>query len=370
MIGISNTEAMTGAVLHIDLDAVQNNYRTLVDKLSGVPSAAVVKADGYGLGAKRVCPALAAAGCRVFFVAHLTEGIAIRTILPDTEIHILNGLMPDSLDAYREHRLIPVLGSLGDIATWRSFSTEAPLPCDIHVDTGMLRLGLPPDELDVLVDAPDKVIGMNICLVMSHLASADEVGSDQNLTQLAAFVRAREILPMGQACLANSSGIFLGTCYHFDMVRPGIALYGGNPTPGEPNPMVPTVTLKGRITQVRHATTGDTVGYNATYRVEDNALIATVSVGYADGYLRSLSGVASGMIDGIMVPLVGRVSMDLITFDVSAVRESARQPGQWIELIGPNITIDSLAATAGTISYEILTSLGQRYHRVYLGGVT
>ncbi len=368
MIGTHITKTMAGAVLRIDLDAVQRNYRTLVDQLGSVPSAAVVKADGYGLGAERVGPALAAVGCRVFFVAHLAEGIALRAALPDSEIHILNGLLPGSLDAYREHLLVPVLGSLGDLQHWKSFCIDIPLPCDIHVDTGMLRLGLPPDELNTLADAPDRLTGLNVRFVMSHLASADEVESDQNPLQLAAFSRAREILPMGQACFANSSGIFLGPDYHFDMARPGVALYGANPTPGQPNPMVPTVTLKSRIAQVRHATAGETVGYNATYRIDEKALIATVPVGYADGYLRSLSGVASGMIDDIIVPLVGRVSMDLITFDVSAVPEEKRQPGQWIELLGPNITVDSLAAQAGTIGYEILTNLGRRYHRVYTGG--
>ena len=368
MTGTHIPKAMAGAVLRVDLDAIQKNYRALIDHLDGVPAAAVVKADGYGLGAERVGPALAAAGCRVFFVAHLAEGIALRAALPDTEIHILNGLLPDSLYAYREHLLVPVLGSLGDLAHWRSFCDDVPLPCDIHVDTGMLRLGLPPDELDVLANAPDRLTGLNVRFVMSHLASAEEPESDQNPRQLAAFSRARKILPMGQACLANSSGIFLGPDYHFDMTRPGVAIYGANPTPGQPNPMMPSVTLKSRIAQVRHASAGETVGYNATYRVENKALIATVPVGYADGYLRSLSGVAFGMIDDIIVPLVGRVSMDLITFDVSAVPEAKRQPGQWIELLGPNITIDSLAAAAGTISYEIFTNLGQRYRRVYTGG--
>ncbi len=370
MIGTQITKDMAGAVLQIDLDAVRSNYRTLIDQFGGVPSAAVVKADGYGLGAERVGPVLAAAGCQVFFVAHLVEGIALRATLPHAEIHILNGLLPNALDAYREHELVPVLGSLGDITHWKSFCADAPLPCDIHVDTGMLRLGLPPDELDILADSPDGVKDLDIRFVMSHLASADEPESDQNLAQLTTFTRAREILPMGQACFANSSGIFLGPDYHFDMARPGVALYGANPTPGQPNPMMPTVTLKSRICQVRHATSGETVGYNATYRVADKAFIATVSVGYADGYLRSLSGVASGMIDGIMVPLVGRVSMDLISFDVSTVPEAKRQPGQWVELLGPNITVETLATAAGTIGYEILTSLGRRYHRVYTGGTT
>lgn len=368
MTGTDIPESAAGAALTIDLDAVQANYHTLLERLGGVSSAAVVKANGYGLGAARVGPALAAVGCRVFFVAHLSEGLSLRTVLPAAEIHILNGLLPDALDAYAEHNLAPVLGSLGDIEKWRRFCGDAPLPCDIHVDTGMLRLGLPPSELAVLGTEPERLEGLDVRNVISHLASAGEADCGQNALQLAAFRKAREVLPMGQACLANSSGVFLGADYHFDMARPGAALYGVNPTPGQPNPMRQTVTLKGRIAQIRTGEPGDTVGYGASFRIDRSSRIATVPVGYADGYLRSLSSAASGMIGGVPVPLVGRVSMDLITFDVTAVPETHCQPGQWIELIGPHNPVDALAEAAGTIGYEILTSLGARYHRAYTGG--
>jgi len=361
----SPPEHLAGAVLSIDLDAVAANYRTVLKHLGGVPSAAVVKANGYGLGADKVAPALAAAGCSVFCVAHVGEGVALRGILPDAEIHILNGFLPSAAEAYAEHRLIPSLGSLGEIAGWKTFCGDSPLPCNIHVDTGILRLGLPPGELTAIADDLSMVDGLDVRHVMSHLASADETGSAQNHQQLAAFRKARAILPMGKAWFANSSGVFLGSDYHFDLARPGVALYGVNPTPDAANPMTGTVRLSARIAQIRDAQPGETVGYGATHKITEPTKIATLPVGYADGYLRSLSGTGSGTIDGIPVPLVGRVSMDLITLDVTDVPEAKRQPGQWVELIGPDNPVDAVAAAAGTIGYEILTSLGARYHRIY-----
>ena len=368
MIGDPVPRLLTSAVLSINLDAVCANYKFLLNHLNGIPLAAVVKANGYGLGAIKIGQALTAVGCKVFFVAHLNEGITLRSALPHAEIHILNGLLPNALEIYREYRLVPVLCSLGDLETWKNFSAPSPLPCDIHVDTGMLRLGLPPAELSVLQKEQDRLIGLNVRFIMSHLASSEDLNSNQNPMQLEAFRHARKILPMGNACLANSSGIFLSPHYHFDMARPGVALYGGNPTPDKPNPMTPTITLRARIIQVRYAKPGDTIGYNATHRVKNRARIATVPVGYADGFIRSLSNSAFGVINDISVPLVGRVSMDLITFDVTNVPEAKCQPGHWIELIGTRIPVDLIAQSGGTIAYEILTSLGDRYHRTYLRG--
>ena len=359
---------LTSTVLSINLDAVCANYNLIRKHLNGIPSAAVVKANGYGLGAAKIGHALAACGCKVFFVAHLHEGVNLRSALPNAEIHILNGLLPNALKIYRDYALVPVLCSLGDLESWKNFNTTSPLPCDIHVDTGMLRLGLPPSELSILEREHDRLFGLNVRLIMSHLASSEDINSNQNTMQLEAFKQARKILPMGKACFANSSGIFLGSQYHFDMARPGIAIYGANPTPDKPNPMTPTITLRAQITQVRDAEPGDTVGYNGTHRVKDKARIATVPVGYADGFLRSLSNNAVGMIDDVSVPLVGRVSMDLITFDVTNVPEGKCHPGQWVELIGAKIPLDSVAQSGGTIAYEILTSLGSRYYRTYIGG--
>ncbi|PPR75257.1 MAG: Alanine racemase, biosynthetic [Alphaproteobacteria bacterium MarineAlpha3_Bin4] len=357
-----------GAILNVNLDSIQANYRLLLERLGGVPSAAVVKANAYGLGVEHVAPALAEAGCSIFFVTHLEEGVRLRGILTDAEIHVLNGLLASSEEVYPTHRLTPVLNSLGEIEGWRRLCGETPLACDIHVDTGMLRLGLPPDELEAIKDAPSIVAGLNVANVISHLSSADQPNSAQNAEQLARYRRVREILPLGRACFTNSSGIFLSPDYHFDLARPGVALYGVAPVPGEPNPLNPVVELGACILQRREASRGEAVGYGATYRFEKPGLIATLAVGYADGLLRSLSNNGAAYIGGIRVPIVGRVSMDLITIDVSAVAEPASRPGQWVELIGPNNTVDDVARAAGTIGYEILTNLGTRYHRAYTGG--
>lgn len=353
------------AVLTINLAAIANNYRLLQNQIGSAECGAVVKANGYGLGAEQVGTCLYDQGCRNFFVAHLQEGVHLRGTLQDAQIHILGGLTPGAEAVYLDNKLIPVLGSLGEIAAWKKHTKKAPFPCDIHVDTGMLRLGLPPNELNQIADDPGLLDGLQIKNVMSHLASADEADNPQNQNQLAAFRTARQIIPHGKASFANSSGIFLGASYHYDLTRPGVALYGVNPTPGSANPMNSVVTLAARIVQIRDARAGETVGYGAAHTVEKNARIATLSVGYADGYLRSLSGNAFGYIDDFKVPLVGRVSMDLITFDVSSVPSELCHVGTWIELIGPRHSVDELAREAGTIGYEVLTNLGSRYHRIY-----
>ncbi|MFQ5765698.1 MAG: alanine racemase [Rhodospirillales bacterium] len=371
-------EARAGAVLTIDLDAIAANYRLLAGRLGDAVAAAVVKADAYGLGAERVAPALAAAGCRTFFVATLDEGLRLRGILDDpgdaghetSEIHVLNGIAAGPAADFEAGRLVPVLNGLGEITAWRDHcrARELALPCDVHVDTGMLRLGLPPDELRVLADEPARLDGLDIRNVLSHLASADEPECPKNAEQLQAFLDVRRVLPQGKASFANSSGIFLGPDYHFDMARPGVALYGGAPVPGESNPMAQVIILQGKIAQVRAVDTPQTVGYGATHRIEGPGRIATLAVGYADGYLRSLSNRGTGYIGDIPVPVVGRVSMDLITLDVSGVPEDSCPVGGLVDLIGPHNPVDRIAAEAGTIAYEVLTSLGNRYHRVYTGG--
>jgi len=372
-------ESHAGAVLTIDLDAVTANYRLIREKISGGAEAgAVVKADGYGLGAGPVATALANAGCRVFFVAHIEEGVQLRHALNDTgisdfvhaEIHVFNGLLPGAEEAYDASRLVPVLGSLDQIHDWKRYCDrlDRPLPCDLHADTGMCRLGLPPDEVSKLKDEPSRLDGLNILNVISHLASADEPDSPQNAAQLAAFRDIRAVLGQGRTSLANSSGIFLGSDYHFDLVRPGASLYGIAPVPGTPNPMAQVIKLQGKIAQVRAVDTPQTVGYGATHRVEGPGRVATIPVGYADGYLRALSNKGTGHIGKIPVPVVGRVSMDLITLDVTGVPDHLCRPGQLVDLIGPENTVDRVAAAAGTIGYEILTSLGRRYHRAYVGG--
>lgn len=317
----------------------------------------MVKADGYGLGAARVVPALYAAGCRHFFIAHLDEALAIRALIPEAMLAVLNGLWPGTAPSYQEHGILPVLSSLAEVAAWRG-------PAILHVDTGMNRLGLSASELDLLAAEPDRLRAIELRYIMTHLAAAEMPEDPANARQLQAFRLACGRLPAAPRSIANSSGIFLGAGFGSDLARPGVALYGVNPTPGRPNPMRPVVRLRARILHVREIPAGEEVGYNGTWSAARPSRIGTVSVGYADGYLRSLSNRAAACFDGTLVPLVGRVSMDLTTFDLTDV--PAARAGDWLDLIGPGIPVDELARRAGTNGYEILTSLGRRYRRVYL----
>ncbi|MHA1597255.1 MAG: alanine racemase [Alphaproteobacteria bacterium] len=361
----------SAAILTIDLDALAANYRLLQDKLGDATLAAAIKADAYGLGAAPAAQTLYAAGCRDFFTALVDEGVGLRASLPEARIHILGGVIDDETRrTCLRHALIPVLNSLADIAAWKSLAPGQ--PCDIHMDTGMLRLGLSPDELATLTENPALIDGLTIDTVLSHLAVADDPGSPKNAEQLAAFSAAirstHALFGDPRASLANSSGIFLGPQYHFNMGRAGVALYGGNPTPGRPNPMAQVIRLQGKILQARDVDTPQTVGYGATHRIKKPGRVATVGVGYADGYPRRLSNKGCGYIGQDRVPLIGRVSMDLITFDVTDVAPEAASVGAMVDLIGPHNPLDDVARAAGTISYEILTGLGPRLHRVYQGG--
>ena len=360
----------SGGILTIDLGALVDNWRLLKSRLNGADCAAAIKADAYGLGAERAVIALAQAGCHDFFIAQLDEGILLRRILNGAglngEIHVL-GIPLDGAEGRQsliEHRLTPVLNALADIDTWKTHHRDA--PADIHIDTGMLRLGLPPSEVETLKDDPRRSQGLNISYVISHLACAEDRQTAMNGEQLASFTETLTLFPACKASLANSAGIFLGPQYHFDLGRPGAALYGVNPTPGMANPMAQVVRLQGKILQIRDVDTPQSVGYGATHRIIQKGRIATVGVGYADGYLRSLSGRGYGFLGEYRVPLVGRVSMDLITFDVSDVPEQVAHPGALIDLIGANNPVDDVAEAASSIGYEILTSLGGRYHRAYI----
>jgi alanine racemase len=355
--------------LTIDLAALVANYQTILDMVgaTGGGVAGVVKADGYGLGVTVVGPALWGAGCRRFFVARLDEGIELRSVLPEAEIFVFDGVLPGTVPDFVANRLTPVLNSLGQIAGWNDAAaagSEARAAA-LHLDTGMLRLGLPPDEVDKLADDPSALAAVDVGLVLSHLASADVENHPQSAEQLAAFIKLRQRFPMGQASLANSAGCFLGPDYRFDLVRPGISLYGGSPFPdsGRPNPMAQVVTMEAPIIQVRSGETGQTVGYGATYQVEGSTRIATVPVGYADGFLRSSSNTGAAVVGGKTVPIVGRISMDLITIDVTGVDDRWLQPGMAVQLMGPALTVDEVAARAGSIPYEFLTNMGRRFAR-------
>ena len=369
---LSTPEARrAGAILGIDLDALQNNWRTCAAQSQTAECAAVVKATAYGVDVQHAAPALLRAGCRTFFVATIDEGITLRALLGrGPAIHVFNGLMDGAERDFTEHDLVPVLNSLGEIDAWRVYCTalDEAQPCDIHIDTGMSRLGLPGSELQKLIDDPEHLSRLKLNLVMSHLVASEETDHPKNAEQLAAFRAVLDHMPPVRAAFANSSGIFLGPEYHFDMLRPGVALYGQNPTPGQPNPMAQVVRLQAKILQVRTIDTPQTVGYGATYTAQGVERIATIATGYADGYHRTLSNAGVAYIGEHPAPVVGRVSMDLITLDVSNVPENLTRPGALVDLIGPHNTIDDVAEKAGTIGYEVLTSLGARYHRVYVGG--
>lgn len=365
----------SAAILTIDLDAIVANWRLLRDSAAPADCGAAVKANAYGTGASRVILALARAGCRSFFVATIDEGIAAREILAATpgpasraSVYVLHGPDPALVDVMRECRLVPVLNSLEQIETWSQAARrcEQPWPAGLHVDTGMSRLGLPENELHMLISQPDRLQGVALSLIMSHMACADDPDHPLNAKQLSRFHEALRQLPSAPLSLANSSAIFLGKDYHFDSVRPGVSLYGGEPQQGRPDPMRNVVRLRAPILQLREIDPPTTVGYGATHRAGGRVRVATAAIGYADGYLRSLSNRGSGLIGQTRVPLIGRVSMDLTTFDVSNVPEPVMRADPYIDVISSSHSIDDVARDAGTISYEILTSLGSRYQRVYV----
>ncbi|WP_395675930.1 alanine racemase [Inquilinus sp.] len=358
----------SGATLIVDLAAIRENYRSLRRRLGGTACAGVLKADAYGLGADRVGPALAAEGCRHFFVAHLEEGIALRPYVPEAaEVFVLHGLMPGCEDIALAHRLTPVLNSLEQVEGWATLARRLGrrLPAVLQLDTGMSRMGLSPAELDRIVAEPRLLAGLDLRLVMSHLASAERQDHPANNTQRLRFDVARRRLPPAPASLANSSGIFLGPDFHYDMARPGAALYGLSPVVGAANPLRPVVRMQARVVQLRGIAAGDEVGYGLTWRAAGPTRIATVAVGYADGFPRSLTNAGTAHLGDIALPVVGAVSMDTVTLDVSALPEGALRPGVLVDLIGPHRSVDAVAADAGTIGYEILIRLGRRFRREY-----
>ena len=359
-----------GARLIIDLKALRANYRLIAAQVSPARAAAVVKADAYGLGADRVAPALAAEGCRDFFVAHLCEAVALRPLLPqEARLYILNGVYPGAEQACLEAGAIPVLNSPEQVRAWVALGKAIGRPLDaaVQVDSGMSRLGLASEDLDALLAEMDFRRDLNVVLVMSHLACADEPEHPANEQQLARFEALANRLPPAPRSLANSGGSFLSLpAFRQDIARPGVSLYGVAPHPGRPSAIRPVVRLDARIVQVRSIPAGQGVGYGLTYVPEQPARIATIGVGYADGWLRHLSNRGAAWFNGVRLPIAGRVSMDSICLDVTALPEGALKAGDVVELIGPNQTLESVAADAETIPYEILTSLGHRYAREWI----
>lgn len=370
---------LAGGVLTVDLGALCDNWRTMRAASGAAECSAVVKANAYGTGQGPAVTALRAAGCRTFFVAHPHEAFLARAAAPDATVYVLNGLPPGAGRRLASAGVQPVLGSLHELAEWRREAGDA--PAALHIDTGMERLGLTAREA---AGAAAQGVGQ-ISLVMSHFVASEEPDNSLNDRQIARFTELSALFPGVRRSLANSSGIWLPQAPHFDLTRPGYGLYGGNPTPNlhpaRPNPMRPVVRLEARILQLRDIAPDDTVGYNARWRASGQRRIATLSAGYADGVFRSASVRNTGapqthtrphtggaaLVADVLCPFAGNISMDLLAVDVTGVPRDAVQAGDMVTLIGDGLNVDEVAARCGTIGYETLTSLGQRYARHYVG---
>lgn len=362
------------AVLTVDLGALRANWARLNEVSGRAECAGVIKADAYGLGLAPIARALTSEGCKTFFVATVDEGRAAREVQPGATIYVLDGLLPGAEAHYAGFDLRPVLSSLAEVRDWAAYSRARgrKLAAGLHIDTGINRLGMPEYELEQLAAEPGLLATFDTTLVMSHLACADEPGNPMNALQRDRFNMLRAKLPPAPASLSNSGGTFLGPSFHFDVVRPGIALYGGRAHEGKANPMRTVVRLVAKILQVQHVAPGATIGYGAIFKVQRPSRIATIACGYADGFLRALSvatGEAGpvGYIGDYPVPIVGRVSMDFITVDVTDVPEELTRRGGWVEIMGARVSVDDLTDRAGTIGYELLSRLGPRVYRVYEG---
>jgi len=347
------------AVLRIDLDALARNYRLMRSRAAPAECAAVVKANGYGLGVERVARRLLREGCKRFFVATLAEGRELRALAPEALIYIFEGAVEGGADELAKLRLRPALNTLSQVERWRGHG-----PAALHIDTGMNRLGL--SVADVAKVAAHRELLEGVDLVMTHLACADEPGHPLNREQLERFAQARAQLPSLPSSIGNSAGTLIDAAYRGDVARPGIGLYGGNPFSDRDNPMACVATLTAPILQLRDIDSAQPVGYGATYVASPPARIAVLGVGYADGYPRSLGNAGVAAIGGVRVPVVGRVSMDLMCVDVGALPRDDVRVGQAVELFGPTVGIDEVATAAGTISYEILTGMGRRPVRDYV----
>lgn len=379
MITSSETAALpsgTTGVVTVDLGRLAANWKALARLVAPAECAAVVKADAYGLGADHCIPALARAGCRTFFVATSSEAAVVRALAPAADLYVLDGLVGGggALSALVDVAAMPVLSSVEEVRAAASAATGPNrLPAALHLCSGLNRLGLPASEIHEIERQPGLLAGLDIRLVMSHLASADNISDPKNSAQLARFESLRRLVPGARASLSASDGLMLGPAYRFDLVRPGYALYGGQPSRHNRAPVEPVVGVVARVLQVRDLAAGETVGYSAIWRAQRPSRIATIAAGYADGIARAASASTSepgGSVafGGRLAPIVGRVSMDLVTVDVTDVAGRPVRPGDWAELIGPTISLEAAGAAAGTIGYEVLTRIGRRFHRIYRSG--
>lgn len=354
--------------LTVDLDALRANYRTIADRVAPARCGAVVKANAYGLGIARVAPTLYREGCRTFFVAQLCEAEPLaRAIAPDAAIFILNGPAPGSEARFAHAGFLPVLGSRSQLDGWRSLAQAQgrALPAALQIDSGMSRLGLPPAEAIALAADPALGHEIDVRLLMTHLACADEPEHSANAAQLARFDSVRTHFPAVPASIANSGGAFLPPAFHHDLVRPGIALYGADPGPHAEG-LRPVVRLDARVIQIRAIVAGAGVGYGLDHIAAAPQRLATLALGYGDGWPRSLGGAGAAWHRGVRLPIAGRVSMDSLTVDITALPDGALAEGDFVELLGPSQSLADVALDAGTIAYEILTRLGTRHARAYV----
>ncbi|WP_371263704.1 alanine racemase [Acetobacter syzygii] len=358
-----------GAVLTINLEAVAHNYRLLKAHVPNAVCAAVVKADAYGLGAAQVAPVLEQAGASQFFVAHVDEGLALRHhVRAQAGITVLHGPRPDAVEACLAHGLRPVLNSLDQLGWVRAVArkNQRALGVVLQLDTGMSRFGLSVQDVRHIAANPDLLDGLSVELVMSHLACADDPGNPANAEQAARLVEYAALLPVqAPLSLAASSGVFLGPDYHFNLVRPGAALYGVAPDPQATNPLRAVVGLKAHVLQTRALSKGDRVGYGLTWQASGPCRVATIAAGYADGFIRARAR-GFAWFRGQRLPILGRISMDSMTVDVSSIPEGQLETDGMVELLNDAYGVDDVAAAEGTIGYEVLTSLGHRYHRNYV----
>ncbi|MBI1954434.1 MAG: alanine racemase, partial [Proteobacteria bacterium] len=348
--------------------AIQYNYNYLKSLCPTAEVGAVMKADAYGMKADHVAPLLKEGGCQTFFVAYLEEGIKLRQSLgKNVTIFVLNGLFKEDIPFFYHYNLWPILTDLEKISYWDKYckSIEKQLPCGLHVDTGISRTGLPENELKRLTDYYTQGQNLDIRLIMSHLACADDPHHSFNLQQLQRFLFVRDIFEKIPASFANSGGIFLKEAFHFDLVRPGLALYGIHPQKVKDNPLKLVLSLWAKIYQVQEVKPGQTVGYSKTYRISKKGRMATLALGYADGIPWSMASCGYVMLAGYQAPIIGRISMDLITVDVSHIPSHLCYPGAWVEIFGPSQPIEEWAKKAGTIPYELMLKLGPRLHRFY-----
>jgi alanine racemase len=361
-----------GGRMTVDLAAIRRNW-TALDKVSqGALTGAVVKADAYGTGIAQASRALFQAGARFFFSATPDEAISVRAALPeDAYIFVLDGLFPGAAPLYVGERLMPILSSIPMLEEWLQacLSRNEAFPAALHFDTGINRLGFRLNEASIVKRMIDQV-GYKPQMIMSHLACADQPSHEKNRTQLALFSSVLAQFPGIPASLANSAGLMTAREMHFQMVRPGIALYGGRAVAGRRNPMTRVVSLEAPILQIKDVKTGESIGYGAAYTLSRDSRIAVVGIGYADGFFRAQSATNNRpggkvAIAGHYAPVVGRVSMDMIQVDITDLGEPP-MPGDMVELLGPNISVDDQADVAGTIGYEVLTSLKGRYSRSYV----